>query len=298
MAYRIVVANNKGGAGKTAEVVALSAALARLGFKVYAVDMDPQGNMTRRLGYDETRWIPGRPMIADALRLKSQSPVPIDQITVPCAWEHPLAANITVIPSVPTNELEQRQREGGIENGAVYRLRRQLDGFDDDADFTLIDVPPGLGHLTDMALAAADAVLVVLQPEYDFVQGAVRIVNYVETERDDLGRPDLNVIGVVVTNDKGTATNRAQLAHLPELFAPGIIWEPVIPYRATWSASNSDALPIEMVRGRHASELAAMFEEHARRLCAALGVTVPTEDAFTQGLNRLLNAGQTPGEQA
>ena len=278
MAHRIVVANNKGGAGKSALTAALAAALARLGFTVCAVDMDPQGNLTRRMGYDEEEWPVGQPVIADALRLKAQSPIPITDAAVQCAWEHELAGRITLIPSVPVREgtsgtvaLEQRGKEGGMENSANFRLRRQLDKFDDDFDFTIIDVPPGLGHLTDMALAAADMVLVVLQPEYDYVQGAVRMVTYVETEREDLGRPDLYVVGLIVTNVQDTATHRAQLANLPQLFAEGMVWDPPIPHRATWSAANSDALPIELVKGWQAAELARMFEAHARKLCSAVG---------------------------
>ena len=46
---------------------------------------------------------------------------------------------------------------------------------------TLIDVPPGLGHLTDMAMAAADRVAIVLMPEYDYLQGAIRMIHYAAT---------------------------------------------------------------------------------------------------------------------
>lgn len=280
MAWRIVVANNKGGAGKSALTAAIAAALARLGFTVTAVDMDPQGNLTRRMGYDEVDWPAGKPTIADALRLKTQQPVPVGETVVACAWEHPLAAQITVVPSVPV-ALEQRQREGGLENGANYRLRRQLDALDGDTDFTLIDVPPGLGHLTDMALAAADVVLLVLQPEYDYVQGAVRMQHYVESERDDLARPDLRVIGVITTNVQDTATHRRQLGNLPNVFGDELLMDPPIPHRATWSAANSDALPIELVKGWQAGALAAMFEAHARELCARLGVQVASPLAST-----------------
>lgn len=284
MGYRIVVCNNKGGAGKSALTAAIAAALSRLGFKVCCADMDPQGNLTRRMGYEEGAWPRERPTIADALRLKAGHPIPIGQIAVPCAWDHPLAAGITILPSVPATDddnsatpaLEQRGKEGGMENGANYRLRRQLDAYDEEFDFTLIDVPPGLGHLTDMALAAGDLVLIVLQPEFDYVQGALRMQTYVEIERDDLGRPDLYVVGVVVTNVQDTATHRAQLAALPGLFGD-LLWDPRVPHRATWSAANSDALPIELVKGWQAAELAKMFEQHARKLCAAVGVAIPVD---------------------
>jgi cellulose biosynthesis protein BcsQ len=274
--WRVVTANNKGGAGKTATTVALAAALASLGNRVLAVDMDPQGNLTRRLGYDEVSW-EGRLTLSDTLRLRSDDPADPAQVIVSCGWDHELAAGIDLLPSVPP-KLEARQREAGRENGTEFRLRRVLDRIDRDYDVTLIDVPPGLGHLTDMALAAADRVVIVLMPEYDYVQGAVRMVHYVEGEREPLGRPDLRVAGVVVTNvDADAATHRAQLAHLPNLFVDELLWQPFIPHRRTWASANSDGLPIQLLKGRIAGELAELFTGHARQLIASLN----TEGAST-----------------
>jgi cellulose biosynthesis protein BcsQ len=273
MGWRVVTANNKGGAGKTATTVALAAALADMGHRVLAVDMDPQGNLTRRLGYDEVSW-DGRPTISDTLRLRSDGPVDPAGVIVPCAWEHELSARIDLLPSVPP-KLEARQREAGRENGTEFRLRRVLDQVDREYDVTLIDVPPGLGHLTDMALAAADRVVIVLIPEYDFVQGAVRMVHYVEGEREPLGRPDLQVAGVVVTNyDGAAATHRAQVENLPNLFASELLWEPWIPHRRTWSSANSDGLPIQLLKGRIAGDLAELFGVHAQHLIASLNTEV------------------------
>lgn len=269
MGWRIVTANNKGGAGKTATTVALAAALADLGHRVLAVDLDPQGNLTRRMGYDETSW-DGRLTIADTLRLRADGPANPADVVVPCAWEHDLAQRVALLPSVPP-KLEARQREAGRENGTEHRLRRVLDQVDGDFDVTLIDVPPGLGHLTDMALAAADRVVIVLQPEYDYVQGGIRMVHYVESEREPLGRADLQVAGVVVTNvDAEAATHRAQLANLPNLFVDGMIWQPYIPHRRTWSSANSDGLPIQLLKGRIAGELAELFTDHAQQLITSL----------------------------
>jgi cellulose biosynthesis protein BcsQ len=273
MGWRIVTANNKGGAGKTATTVALAAALADKGHRVLAIDMDPQGNLTRRLGYDEESWV-GRTTISDTLRLRADEPVEPAAAIVGCAWEHELASRIDLMPSV-SPKLEARQREAGRENGTEFRLRRVLDRVDGDYDVTLIDVPPGLGHLTDMALAAADRVIIVLMPEYDYVQGAVRMVHYVESEREPLGRPDLQVAGVVVTNvDADAATHRAQMENLPNLFVDGMLWQPYVPHRRTWSSANSDGLPVHLLKGRIAGDLVDMFGQHAEQLIAGLNKEV------------------------
>jgi hypothetical protein len=74
-----------------------------------------------------------------------------------------------------------------------------------------------------------------------------------------------------VTNvDAEAATHKAQLANLPNLFVDGMVWEPHVPHRRTWSSANSDGLPIQLLKGRIAGDLAELFGSHAQKLIASL----------------------------
>lgn len=264
--------NYKGGEGKTQVTVNVAAALAAMRYKVLVVDMDPQGNASRRLGVNVLGLAAEhRPGIAQVLDI-DEPRNPHDAV-VPCGWDIEDADRIDVLPSINPLAQERRAKESG-EIGAINRLRRALDGFDDPYHFTLIDGPPGLNHLFDMSAAAADRLLVVLKPEYDGVLGAQRVVAHVERHRDSLGRPDLRVGGVIVNGyNAESATHRDNLANLPAaLTALGDesrIWTPVIPQRSTVAAAQNDGLPLAALTHPAARQTVAVFETLAKRMVDA-----------------------------
>ena len=257
---RIALAVDKGGTGKTAFTVMMAEALAGMGKRVLVVDIDPQADAGRRLGvmFDEEN---PQPTVSEVIEANERG-VAADAI-VPCGWEHELGRNIWVLPA--REELANRLHEAG-KLGAVRRLAIGLDGADDDIDFTLIDNHPGKDHLVQMGLAAADGVIGTAAPEYDDIDGALKIKQFVETQAENLHRPHLEYVALVPDRVRSNLAGHAfQLDGLADTFET--VWEPQIPERSVIKDANDNALPL---RGLPAStprkEMLAIADQHAKNL--------------------------------
>lgn len=267
MARRVVVGNHKGGSGKTAATVNLAAALAEAGKRVLVVDLDPQANASRRLaaGFDAAN-----PVLTTAEVIKDGGDGVAAQAIRPCGWPAPYAERIDVLPS--RYDLENRISEAGTV-GAVLRLRRALAGVDDDHDVTLLDCPPSLGHLTQLALAAAHAALATVEPEYDSVEGALRYRDFVAADhsREALSNPGLRMVGYIVSRVRvSVGAHTFQLDGLPDTFGLPMIWMPHVPERAAVKDAADAALPLRALNTTPGRQMAGVFADLAARLVSAV----------------------------
>lgn len=263
MARRIAIGNHKGGSGKTSTVRNLAAALAEQGKRVLAIDLDPQANLSRRMG---AKFDPTRPTPTTAEVIKSAIEGVAAQAIKPCGWAEPYASRIDVISS--RFDLENRISEAGVV-GAVLRLEEALAGVDDEYDFTLIDCPPSLGHLTQLALAASDWSLAIFEPEFDGVDGALRLKEFVENKgnRKAIGNPDLRMIGYIVNRVRtNMGAHDDQIAALPDTFGADQVWTPHIPERAADKDASDSEVPLRLVGTTAAKDQAALWSTHAQRL--------------------------------
>lgn len=237
-AHRVAFSNNKGGAAKTTWCKEIAASLARRGRDVLVIDMDPQANLTRRMGVVEDPDNP-RPTVSEAI--KADQANCIADVIVPCGWDDPTAARIDVVPS--RIDLETRVSEAAL-LGSVLRLRTALGDQTDDYDWVLIDCAPSMGHLTHLALAASDAVLIPVVPEYDHVVGGKRMVEFIADYRTMLHSPDLEAIGVLVGGLRSnTALHSFHVDGLGEVFGD-IVWDPFIPHRTAIAEAQDRATPV------------------------------------------------------
>ncbi|MEP7089470.1 MAG: ParA family protein [Nocardioidaceae bacterium] len=188
----MVVANQKGGVGKTTSTVNLAAALAQHGLQVLVLDLDPQGNASTALGIDHPR---GTPSVYDAVvdgvalgDLVQPSPE-IDGLFVVPATIDLAGAEIELVSMVA--------REGRLRR-ALHAHPQVFGTAEDRFDYVLIDCPPSLGLLTLNALVAGDEMLIPIQAEYYALEGLGQLLETVEMVKAHLN-PGLAVSTIVLT---------------------------------------------------------------------------------------------------
>ncbi|MFJ2774920.1 ParA family protein [Streptomyces sp. NPDC087300] len=256
-ATRVAIGNNKGGAKKSTHTVRLAEALAKLGHRVGVVDADPQGNASRRLGWKDN---PSNPPLTTSEAIEANAEGVASQVWQPIGWSAEYADRITLMPARYT--LENRVSEAG-QVGAYRRLAKALKGADRHLDYVLIDCQPSLGHLTQMALAAAHHAVGSTEPEHDSVEGAVRYRDFVATAADDLANPDLTFLGMIVGGyDMRVGGHVGQLNGLRQIFGEEGIWG-VIPRRSL--ITNADEFAQSLSEISDSAEVRAAFENLAQR---------------------------------
>lgn len=181
MAKVVAFANQKGGVAKTTTTINLGVAFKELGYRVLAVDMDPQGNLTMSLGLNPDDV---RPSMYDVL----VSGVPIEEAVFHREIDLAAASIDLAAVEIALSSLIGRER---VLSKALMPMR-------DEYDYILIDTPPSLGLLTINALTASDAVIVPVQCEYLSLRGLAQLERTLELVRENLN-PGVHIAGIVPT---------------------------------------------------------------------------------------------------
>ena len=189
-----VVANQKGGVGKTTSTVNIAAGLAQLGQRVLVIDLDPQGNASTALNVQHHRGVPSTYELAGGGRALAEviSPAPRCPASVVPATIDLAGAEIELVSVVA--------REGRLKKALVAdpRIGDAATAGEDRFDYVLIDCPPSLGLLTLNALVAGAEMLIPIQAEYYALEGLGQLLSTVDMVRAHLN-PDLEVTTIVLT---------------------------------------------------------------------------------------------------
>ena len=223
-----VIANQKGGVGKTSVAVNLSASLAHYERRVLLVDLDPQGNATTGSGVDKTAC----EKTVYGLLLGEH---PLGEAVRRCE------GNYDIVPS--NRELAGAELELiGIER-REYRLRDALAGATASYDFVVIDCPPALNMLTVNGFTAADAVIIPMQCEYYALEGLSDLVGTLRKVKQNLN-PKIEIEALVRTMYDPRSTLTLQVSDELKRHYGDKVFDTVIPRNVRIAEAPSFGKPV------------------------------------------------------
>lgn len=237
MERTIVVANQKGGVGKTTTAINLAASLAELGQRVLVADMDPQGNTTSGLGIDKEN-------VENTVYELMLGECSIEEAIVVSEYE-----NLSVLPSNINLAAAEIELVGIDEK--EYILKKAIDQVKENYDYILIDCPPSLSMLTINAMCAANTVLVPIQCEYYALEGLSQLIHTINLVQERLN-PNLQMEGVVFTMyDVRTKLSNQVVENVKENLDTKI-YETMIPRNIRLAEAPSYGIPINMYDSKSA----------------------------------------------
>jgi chromosome partitioning protein len=197
----IAFANQKGGVAKTTTALNLAVAFQEEGFRVLAIDLDPQGNLTMSQGMDPDQ-------VERSMFDVLVHSVPIDEVI------HRAEVDLAV------SSIDLAGAELALSSmiGRERALQKALIPVRGRYDYIMIDTPPSLGLLTINALTASDGVIVPVQCEYLSLRGLVQLENTLTMIRENLN-PVVEIRGILPTMyDSRTVHSREAIEMLKENF--------------------------------------------------------------------------------
>ena len=228
----LVIANQKGGVGKTTTAINLGTALAAIGEKVLIVDLDPQGNASTGLGIDRKS------------RKISTYDVMIGEKSLAEVAKQTAVPNLSVAPS--TLDLLGVELEIAADKDRSFKLRSAVKVLAADVStpftYVLIDCPPSLNLLTINALASADSVLVPLQCEFFALEGLSQLLSTVDQVKKSLN-PGLTIHGVVLTMFDPRNNLATQVVADVRQFMGDKVYDTIIPRNVRVSEAPSHGKP-------------------------------------------------------
>ncbi|MBU1248687.1 MAG: ParA family protein [Proteobacteria bacterium] len=237
MAIKIVIANHKGGVGKTVTAVNTAHVLARRKYKVLLIDGDPQGNATMTLG--------GKPPFEyhsdnTLARVFFGEYLPLTELAIPTGYP-----NLDFIP----NNVSIYSRLQALSTSSVrrfYGLEKSYQLSPDDYDFIIIDTQPTLeGSLLTNALVTADYVVVPIEAESAYaISGIGDLVALITTIKKE-AESKTDIIGYLLTKFDGRK-NACKIiqAAAKESFGEKMVFDSGIPLTTTINQAVMSNKPV------------------------------------------------------
>lgn len=180
---KIAFINQKGGTGKTTSALNVGAALARDGYKVLLIDIDPQGNLTTSAGLAELA--ENEPTVYEVLKGSDINKA--------------IRSKKGAYDILPTDiRLSGADIELSAIAGRDYILKEAIESLKVEYDYILIDCPPSLSVITLMGLTASDSVIIPVQAQYLALKGMAQLIDTIKLVKKRMNT-GLEIAGVLLT---------------------------------------------------------------------------------------------------
>jgi chromosome partitioning protein len=256
MARVFVIANQKGGVGKTSIAVNLAASLAHYGRRALLVDLDPQGNATTGSGVDKSAC---EKTIYGVLL----GEYPMREAVQACEGHYDIVPSNRELAGAEVELISLERRE--------YRLRDALANAIEAYDFVVIDCPPALNMLTVNGFTAADAVIIPMQCEYYALEGLSDLVGTLRKVKQNLN-PRIEIEALVRTMYDPRSTLTVQVSDELKRHYGEKVFDTVIPRNIRIAEAPSFGKPVLL--HDPASKGAIAHLQFARELLARNGFEV------------------------
>lgn len=206
----IVIANQKGGVGKTTTSINLAAALSEIGKKTLLVDLDSQGNASSACGLSQKKDFSSvyDLLLGDAEAKECIIKAQEDDFDIIPSNRDLMAAEIQLL------ELENRE----------LTLKNALQSVSAEYDFIIIDSPPSMNILTLNALSFAKHLIIPVQCEYYALEGMTGMLESIYQIKESIN-PQLDLMGVVRTMfDSRNSLAVEVSAQLKKYFHDKLFW--------------------------------------------------------------------------
>jgi len=241
-----VIANQKGGVGKTTTAIALAGLLSEQGNRVLLIDLDPHASTTHYFNYEP-----------DELSLNLYNCFVAERIEAQMVNDCVLKTNEPTLNLLPSSlALATLDKSLGTQKGMGLKLKSMLKHIENDYDYAIIDCPPLLGVLMINALAACQQLIIPVQTEFLAIKGLERMMKTIAmVYKTSKNRPDLVVVPTMF--DRRTKASIKSLRILKNDFSD-VLWRTVIPVDTQFrDASQAHQIPSVFSpdsRGVHAYE--------------------------------------------
>ena len=234
----ISIVNFKGGSSKTTSAIHLAQRYSLRGYRVLAIDMDPQASLTTMFGYRPEIEFAESGTVYDAL--KYEDPVPLSQVIRKTYFHNlDLAPAGLLLSEYETETAYALQHK--IDPPFTQRLAIALDEVEADYDLVIIDCPPQLGFTTMTALLASTGLLITVVPSMLDVASMAQFLEMagetVQTLEEAAGPIDWNFLKFLIARYEPTDVPQSQMAG----FLRSILLDQVLTTPMLKSTAISDA---------------------------------------------------------